>query len=343
MQTSEFVSLGHPDKVADYISEYILDRLIEQDPQTRYALEVQIKDEHVTLGGEITTKAENLDYAKWVVEAIEKIGYTKEYFNRWGQGNTINPEAITVSMHISQQSQDIALGVNKKGWGDQGIMFGMAVADSTTGFMPKDWWHAQRIGRALYYDSRDNKAPWGLDIKTQVTTNKIGAIEKLIVAAPLKDEKYFDALQKRIKELIPLGNKPEIIINGTGSYIKHASIGDCGTTGRKLAVDFYGGNCEIGGGSPWTKDGTKADLTLNIFARQLALKELVENKSNFVKTAISCCIGKESILYSVLNNKNEIIEEKEINVTPESLIKRFGLNKPIFSDLCEHGLFSKIL
>ena len=149
MKISEYVSLGHPDKVADYISEYILDRLIEQDPKTRYALEVQIKDNFVTLGGEITTSAHSIDYISWVRQAVEAIGYTKEYCEKWGKENTIDPEALNVVLHISQQSPDIAQGVDNQGWGDQGIMFGMAVNKPETEYMPEDFYNAKELGQEL--------------------------------------------------------------------------------------------------------------------------------------------------------------------------------------------------
>ena len=121
--TSEYVTLGHPDRTADYISEYILDRYLEQDPYTRYALEVQVKDNFVTLGGEITSKA-NFNYAEiiqFVQNALNEIGYTHEYAKKWGEGNTIDPERVFVVQNISQQSTDIGQGVDNSGWGDQGI------------------------------------------------------------------------------------------------------------------------------------------------------------------------------------------------------------------------------
>ena len=149
IQFSEYVSLGHPDKVADYISEYILDRLIEQDKNTRYALEVQIKDNNVTLGGEITTNAE-CDFDKWVKDAIEDVGYTRDYVKYWGDENTINPEKLNIVKYISKQSNDISQGVANNGWGDQGIMFGLAVNSPETDYMPLDFYLAKQIGVKLY-------------------------------------------------------------------------------------------------------------------------------------------------------------------------------------------------
>lgn len=164
-QVSEWVSLGHPDKIADYISSYILDRHIERDQYTRYALEVQIKDHFVTLGGEITSAAQFSDeeIARFVRQAVAEIGYTKEYQQAWGRENAICADDIEVTAHIGRQSPDIAQGVGKGGWGDQGIMFGMAVNNWKTRDMPKDIYLARRIGKQLYDDRIA-----GLDIKTQV-------------------------------------------------------------------------------------------------------------------------------------------------------------------------------
>ena len=119
-RTSEYVSLAHPDKVADYLSCFILDRFLEKDPMTRYALEVMIKDNHVTLGGEITSTAQYSpeDIAAFVRIAVNQIGYTSAYQQIWGKENTICGDNIEVTQHISRQSPDIAQGVNNSGWGD---------------------------------------------------------------------------------------------------------------------------------------------------------------------------------------------------------------------------------
>ena len=343
MKISEYVSLGHPDKVADYISEYILDRLIEQDPKTRYALEVQIKDNFVTLGGEITTLAQSIDYTSWVRQAVEAIGYTKEYCEKWGKENTIDPEALDVVMRISQQSPDIAQGVDNQGWGDQGIMFGMAVNKPETEYMPEDFYIAKELGQELYKCSK-NGAEWGLDIKTQIVLDKFGYLEKVIVAAPCKEEDVetlFDFVKDYCSKLSCVGEKePEIIVNGTGAYIKHASIGDCGTTGRKLAVDFYGGNCNVGGGSPWTKDGSKADLTLNLYARKKALDYVKEHNVPYAKCGIGCCIGQKEIEITIFDEHNNELESYKENKSANEIIDIFGLKEPIFSYLCRDGLFT---
>ena len=336
MQISEYVSLGHPDKIADYISEYILDRLIEQDPQTRYALEVQIKDNYVTLGGEVTTKASKIDYDNWVREAIMEIGYTPAYAWAWGAKEALDASLIRVEKHISQQSPDIAAGVNNDGWGDQGIMFGMAVNNPNTDYMPVDYYFAKKICQELY-----ESGIGGLDIKTQIVISD-DCISKVIVAIPLKDHIFQKEkmVEDIVREIIP-ADTYELIINGTGSYVRHSSMGDCGTTGRKLAVDFYGGNCNVGGGSPWTKDGTKADLSLNLLARARAVSYIQEHPDcPEVHCAISCRIGSPEILV-VFTDKagNELLAYRE-NVTPAEVIREFNLQKPRFAEMCRKGLFA---
>lgn len=334
MQISEYVSLGHPDKVADYISEYILDRLLEQDANTRFALEVQIKDNHVSLAGEITTRATHIDYHAWTRQAIKSIGYTAEYCDKWGAGNTIDPRSLVVDVHISQQSADIAQGVNTDGWGDQGIMFGMAVNNPDTDYMPKDIYLAKKLGQELFASGLG-----GLDIKTQVVIDD-GYVEKVIVAIPLLSDDI-SAVRDKVFSVIP-GAYYELIINGTGRYVKHASMGDCGTTGRKLAVDFYGGNCNVGGGSPWTKDGTKADLTLNMYARKKALDHVKAFGVPYAKCGIGCCIGKKEIDVTIWDERNQELASYTETITPKELIKMFELDKPIYAALCRDGLFNGI-
>lgn len=343
IQTSEWVSLGHPDKVADYISCYILDRYLERDPQTRFALEVQIKDNFVTLAGEIASKADGIgglqadDIAQFVRDAICEIGYTRDYQLKWGEENIISGNNVFVDMHISHQSPDIAQGVDNNGWGDQGIFWGMAVKSPLTEYMPVDWWFAKKIGMHLY----DMKVG-GLDIKTQVTTDD-GVVRDVVVAIPLSMKNSIGDVRNVVSYC--LGNSKDYVlhINGTGRFVKHGPIADAGTTGRKLAVDFYGGNCRLGGGCPWTKDGTKADLTLNLLARERALNYILthpECDCSAVYCAISCRIGSPEILVVLMDEcGNKIVSHYEV-VKPNDLIEHFKLRTPRFARMCRYGLFT---
>ena len=337
VQTSEWVSIGHPDKMADYISCYILDKFLEQDPRTRFAVEVQIKDNFVSLAGEIDSHAyiTSQQIEVFVRQAIYEIGYTYQYQKRFGKDNTICDRDIEVVQHIGMQSRDIAQGV-PFGWGDQGIFWGMAVNDRTTNYMPKDWFLARRIGLLLY-----ESGIGGLDIKTQVTLAD-NELEEVVVAIPLVDND-----EERVRRLVASHVKcqnAKIYVNGTGRYVKHGPVGDAGTTGRKLAVDFYGGNCRIGGGCPWTKDATKADLTLNVYARKQAIGVLVANNHlDDAYCSISCRIGSPEILVSKMDRAGELLESpQKMNIRPDDMIEYLGLNKPVFRQLCRNGLFSKI-
>lgn len=329
---SEYVSLGHPDKVADYISQYLLDRYIEHDPQTRYAVEVQIKGHQVTLGGEVSSKHHfsSQDIAGFVRDAVNEIGYTREYQQRWGAENTICGDMLNVSTLISQQSPDIAQGLD--GWGDQGIFFGYCAFDRSTCGMPYEHTIAKRICKHLF-----DSGVGGLDIKAQVITDD-GEIKKLIVAIPLQDE----ADEKFVRDyLCGIAKRDcEIIINGTGRYVQHSPIADCGTTGRKLAVDFYGGACRIGGGSPWTKDGSKADLTLNLYARKLA-RQYAEEYGCDVYTSLACCIGKQEVDISVCDAVGNVLCEGTQTIDPTDLRRAFKLDTPIYASMCRWGLFGE--
>lgn len=343
MKTSEYVSQGHPDRIADYISEYILDKHIAVDPDTRYALEVQIKDNHVTLAGEITSRldASYSQFTMWVREALYELGYTGIYCSAWGEENTINPDKLVVDVHIGQQSPNIAVGVDTDAWGDQGIFFGYASTGDD--FLPNDYRIAKELGDGLYEQALHG-APWGLDIKTQVQTTDDGVVEKVIVAAPCHQEDL-PSLENYIRchDVFAAAaadeREIELIINGTGEYIRHASVGDCGTTGRKLAVDFYGGNCPIGGGCPWTKDSTKADLSLNLYARRMAveyIKRHPEHKEVIVQLA--CCIGRPDVSISIRNRHGEELDASVVEVRPSDLKRLFKLDMPNFTKLHTVGI-----
>ena len=336
-RTSEWVSLGHPDKTADFISCFLLDRFLEKDPMTRYALEVMIKDNIVTLGGEITSMANysEEDIAAFVRVAVNQIGYTRAYQLLWGEENTICGDNVLVGMQISQQSSDIAQGVDNHGFGDQGVMFGMATNMPETGYMPKDHWIAKKIGKHLY-DSRYA----GIDIKTQVTM-KDDKIDEIVVAIPMNEQHSEDRIADMVAECVGGSRDYRLHINGTGRFVKHGPVGDCGVTGRKLVVDFYGGNCRIGGGSPWTKDGSKADLSLNLLARARALSYIQGHPDcPEVFCSISCRIGSPEILVAFYDGQNnELLSYREC-ISLEEVIKHFRLREPRFAQMCRNGLFT---
>lgn len=332
---SEYVSLGHPDKVADYISQYLLDRYIEHDPQTRYAVEVQIKDHAVTLGGEVSSRAffTEGEIAKHVRDAVNEVGYNGVYASQWGHENTICGDILKVTSLIGQQSADIAQGLS--GWGDQGIFFGMATPDESMGNMPLDHTLAKRLCKALY-----ESGIGGLDIKTQIVTDD-GFVVRVIVAIPLLDAHDTEAVREVIETVIPhqLGDYA-VIINGTGRYVKHSSIADCGTTGRKLAVDFYGGNCRVGGGSPWTKDASKADLTLNLVARHTA-KAYAKKEGHTCYASLACCIGRKEVDLLVQDDRGRVLAQGVRPLDPTEICQQYKLDTPLYASMCRWGLFGE--
>ena len=329
-RTAEAVSLGHPDKTADYISSYILDRIIEQDSQAKYAVEVLIKGNNIVLGGEVSTCATLDNLEGHVKQALSEIGYDDRYASIWG-GLAINPAQIKITNLIGVQSPDINRGVVTDGWGDQGVFVGYACQGESK--INRELFLARKLNKALYDKARgsDNL---GIDIKTQITLNN-DCIETAIVAIPmLQDEDLTNFI------IETLGTKPErIIVNGTGRYTCHGSVADCGITGRKLACDFYSTAAPIGGGSPWTKDASKADLTLNVYARILACENLADNDECFVY--LSSCIGRAELPSGLIKTiKNGIVSYRDLwcNQKPSTLIKAYGLNRPIYTKLCSKGI-----
>jgi len=345
-RTSEFVSLGHPDATCDYVVAYILDRYLEKDSRARFAMECQIKDNYVTLGGEVTSVAQFTEdnLRQFVREAVREIGYTREYALAWGTDNAFSADDLDITIHTSMQSPQIAQGVNAEGWGDQGIMWGMAESDMRTEMMPKDHYIARQIGTRLYDEARKGSFNIGLDIKTQVTMDG-DRVTDVIVAAPMRDEAERRNVETTVGSVVAAyapesGTDYTLVINGTGAYVRHSTMGDCGTTGRKLAVDFYGGNCRIGGGCPWGKDATKADVTLNVYARFLAQKMLERVGGSRVYCAISCCIGKSEIGITYLDEHLTEIASTVENRPASEVIDELSLSQPTFAERKRSGLFA---
>lgn len=330
LKTAEAVSIGHPDKIADYISSYILDRMIEMDPRVRYAVEVMIKDNTVVLGGEVSGNIDMSHVDDYVRDAMRDIGYDEDYGRIWGE-YAPSADRIGVINMIGVQSTDIGCGVENNGWGDQGVFVGYACRGD--GNINRELYLARKLNRALYDMARESNN-LGLDIKTQITIDATGKITTAVVAIPMLTP--VDLTDFIIETL---GERPDsLIVNGTGIYRYHGSIADCGVTGRKLACDFYSTAAAIGGGAPWTKDGTKADLTLNLYARYLALEHLADNDECFVY--LSSCIGRAELPGCRIRCvKNGVVDDADLTVVmrPDTLIESFGLRRPIFARLCRDG------
>jgi S-adenosylmethionine synthetase len=330
IKTAEAVSLGHPDKTADFISSYILDRFLEHDSRTRYGVEVMVKNNTVVLGGEISSRFSEPQWQDYVYEGLRQIGYDEKYAARW-QEKAININRLQIINLVNQQSAEIAQGVDADGWGDQGVFVGYACQGED--FVGRELLLARRLNRALYAKAREGNN-LGLDIKTQITLEGSRVLTAVAAVPMLEKEDLSDFICQT------LGQKPaQLLINTAGDYTVHSSVADCGMTGRKRAVDFYGAAAPLGGGSPWTKDATKADLTLNLYARRLAVENLADNDEVWVY--LSSCIGQSCLPSAVLKaRKGKDFTERNLQIEsrPSVLIEKFGLNKPIFADLCRNGL-----
>jgi len=327
LKTAEAVSIGHPDKTADYISSYLLDELLKQDPWTRYAVEVMVKDNTVIFAGEISGTVQISNLLQVAKSALADIGYTDEYAKIW-QDKSVNPAKLNVIDFIGSQSIDIGQGVALNGWGDQGVFCGYACQGSDN--LPAELYLARQLNASLY-NMALKSSNFGLDIKTQITLNEQGKITTAIVAIPMR---YKEDLVDFICNV--LGERPErLIVNGTGAYEAHSTVADCGVTGRKLACDFYSTACPIGGGSPWGKDATKADVSLNYYARLLAKEALKDNDECFVY--LSSCIGKSELPSAEIRSiKNGVEKWEKIDIKelPIETIQKLGLHKPVFKTLC---------
>ena len=181
IKTAESVSLGHPDKIADYITSYILDRFIEHDAATRYAVEVMIKDNTVVLGGEVCSQFTDVPFAEYVKEALREIGYNEEYAQIW-QDKAVDVRKLEVINLIGKQSGEIAAGVDNNGWGDQGVYIGYACQGE--GYINRELYLARKLNRALYAKALDSRN-LGLDIKTQITVGEGGEVLTAIAAVPM--------------------------------------------------------------------------------------------------------------------------------------------------------------
>lgn len=343
-QVSEYVSPGHPDKIADGISSYILDKYLEKDPSVRFAVETVVKGRDCVLAGELTSKVEFKpdEIAQFAREAYAEIGYTDEYARKWGRDNVCGASDLKITQIVDRQSPDISQGVDGGGWGDQGVFWGMAVSDPSTDYMPRDCWLARQIGSRLYSRAKADGI-CGLDIKVLVALDD-NLLQQLIVAAPLMDGMDEKAVLDTVHEVAEIPDS-KIILNGTGRYVMHGIMGDSGLTGRKLAVDFYGSNCVMGGGSPWAKDGTKADVALNLLARRMAKEQILaspESYSGICFCGLSCAIGK-SLVKGVYKDADGNVKSKfEIDLPTYQVIADLNLDKPGYFNRVSNGLFTGV-
>jgi S-adenosylmethionine synthetase len=362
--SSESVGEGHPDKVADYISDSILDACLEQDRYSRVACETLVKSNIVTIAGEITTKA-NLNYESIIREAIREIGYTNE-------DDVFQADKVFINNYITQQSNDIAQGVDAKevegkgtdqqGAGDQGIMFGFA-CKQTPEYMPAPVMFAHRILREMARQRKELGVSWlRPDVKSQVALEydggEITGIKNVVVStqhaasASLDEIKAF-CIDEVIKKVLP-GNliKPntEFLINPTGKFIIGGPQGDAGLTGRKIIVDTYGGWARHGGGAFSGKDPSKVDRSAAYFTRWVAKNIVAAGLAESCELEVAYAIGHPyptSIHIDTFGTHN--VEEAKIvsaiqevfDFKPASIVSQLDLLNPIYKESTHYGHFGK--
>ncbi len=352
--TSESVSQGHPDKLCDAISDAILDECLRQDPYSRVGCECYATTNHIIIGGEITTKAK-VDYKQIARDVIKEIGYDNV---RYG----LDYKTCKIDVLVKYQSADIALGVNKNGAGDQGMMFGYAT-NETKGYMPLGIVMAHKLVRVATNLRKEGKFIGARpDMKSQVTidyTNKnkprIATILMSIQHNPNIKVREF---KKYIKEniMIPvaksfnMNTNFKVYINPTGKFVIGGPKGDVGLTGRKIIVDTYGGYARHGGGAFSGKDCTKVDRSGAYMARYIAKNIVAAGLADRCEVQLAYIIGKldpASVMVDTFNT-NKISEEKilqaiyeNFKLQPSSIIETLDLRKPQFKQLASYGHFGR--
>ena len=363
---SESVGEGHPDKVADYISDSILDACLEQDPHSRVACETLVKSNCVTIAGEISTKA-HFDYENVVRKAIRDIGYEND-------DDVFHADKVFIANQITVQSPDIAQGVdarsasgkktNEQGAGDQGIMFGFA-CDETPEAMPSPVMFSHRILRELAKLRKTTSAGKWLrpDAKSQVAVayedGKVCSILNVVVSTQhsecITHKEIEDfIIEKVIKNNLPenlISDKTEFLINPTGKFVIGGPQGDAGLTGRKIIVDTYGGMGRHGGGAFSGKDPSKVDRSAAYMARWVA-KHIVEAKlAKRVELQIAYAIGHPhptSISIDTFGthsiDPNSILKaiREVFSFKPADIVKQLNLLRPIYKESTHYGHFGKL-
>jgi S-adenosylmethionine synthetase len=354
--TSESVTEGHPDKVADQISDAILDAILAADPFGRVACETLVTTGLAFVSGEITT-AVYVDIPRVVRETIKEIGYTDPV-------NGFDYETCAVLTSIDEQSRDIALGVDRKGAGDQGLMFGYAVRE-TPELMPLPIQLAHRLTRALADARRSGKFPeLRPDGKSQVTVEYEGGVPKRIDTVVLStqhvamDDPAFQKFQERlIRELIMpvlpkemVHGEPTFHINPTGRFVVGGPRADTGLTGRKIIVDTYGGSAPHGGGAFSGKDPSKVDRSACYAARHVAKNVVGAGLADRCTVQVAYAIGVEqpvSVMVDshgtgkVPDHRLSELVRKHFDLRPDAIIESLDLRKPIYKKTAAYGHFGR--
>lgn len=352
--TSESVTEGHPDKVCDLISDSILDECLKQDTESRVAVETLITGNKVIVAGEITTKAK-LNVENIVRETLKQVGYDDEK-------TTMDYRTCKVEQYIKKQSNDIAIGVNKGGAGDQGIMFGFA-CDETEEYMPYPIFLAHKITKRLAEVRKNGEIDYlKTDGKAQVTIEYVEdcpiRIDSILISTQHLENIDISTLQRDLIDKVVLevvdpdmlDVETKFYINPTGRFVIGGAIGDTGLTGRKIICDTYGGMARHGGGAFSGKDGTKVDRSANYMARHIAKNVVANGMARRCEIQLSYGIGiKQPIsLFIECFGTNRMPEhiiikviKERFDLTPEGIIEYLKLKEPIYSKTTNYGHFGR--
>jgi S-adenosylmethionine synthetase len=333
--TVESVTSGHPDKICDQISDAILDAILAQDPSARVAIETFGAHGHLTIGGEVTTTA-RIDYADIARRVYRQIGYTDE---------------LNIVTHVSQQSPDIAHGVDPGGAGDQGMMYGFATT-ATTELLPRGLVLAHQLARRLEDVRRYHPAGQQLrpDGKTQVTMVD-GRVDTVVVSAQHDPQLSLDAvrdviLQQVIRPVIGPTDGVRLHINPAGAWHIGGFTADTGLTGRKIMVDTYGGLLPHGGGAFSGKDATKVDRSAAYAARQAACWLVNNDAAQQALVSVAYAIGQaEPVMVAAIDEHGRSVTSQlppQFDFRPAAIIERLGLRQPIFQATATYGHFGKV-
>ena len=341
VKTSEAVFKGHPDKVCDQIADGLLDVLLSHDKDSRVAIECLIKDNFVVIAGEVTSNY-TIDYAKETKRILEEIGYTDDF---------------EVIVKVSEQSNDIKIGVDHLGAGDQGIMYGYAT-NETKECLPLPYVLSRNIAKRMDEVNRQYSSIFGLDGKCQVSivyeSDKARHISTVIVSAQTKPgvsrEEYEPYIIEALEEVLPCDltdTSTLILINPTGEFVTGGPYADSGVTGRKLQVDSYGTLALHGGGAYSGKDYTKVDRSGAYFARYVAKAIIKAKLATSCQVSVAYAIGVPFPVMVDVKAKNSEFSNDELrkiinkvfDFAPSNIIKELKLKEQTYQPLAIYGHF----
>ncbi|PYN54663.1 MAG: methionine adenosyltransferase [Candidatus Rokuibacteriota bacterium] len=353
--TSESVTEGHPDKIADQISDAVLDAIISQDPTGRVACESLLTTGLVVVAGEITTSC-YVDIPRIARDTIKQVGYTRAKYG-------FDHETCGVIAAIDEQSSDIAMGVDKLGAGDQGLMFGYACTE-TAELMPLPIMLAHKLVMRLAERRKSGALDYlRPDGKSQVTIRYVDgkprAVETVVISSQHGPDVTTEQLRAELIEQVIVPTIPaELLdrkkcvfhVNPTGRFVTGGPMGDTGLTGRKIIVDTYGGSCPHGGGAFSGKDPTKVDRSACYMARHVAKNVVAAGLAERAQVQVAYAIGVAdpvSIMVEtfgtgkIANSALEALVRRHFDFTPAGIIKYLDLRRPIYQKTAAYGHFGR--